>query len=123
MKRTACYGTCPQYQVSIYNNGDVKYEGLNFVEKIGCYSSSISRNKINNIKDQINNVNFFSLDSVYNAPMTDVPSVILEVNLDCKSFQVVDRFNGPKGLKEFQKFIDLIVNSIMQWNLCDIPIE
>ena len=55
--------------------------------------------------------------------MTDVPSVILEVNLDSKSYQVVDRFNGPKSLKEFQKFIDFIINSIMKWDLCDIPIE
>jgi hypothetical protein len=123
MQRTACYGTCPQYTVSILNNGYVKYEGKNFVDKIGCHYSTISMETLSQINDYISDINFFSLDSVFNAPMTDVPSVIIEVKLNSDTHKVIDRFNGPKALKDFQKFIDTIINSITTWSLCDVSIE
>ena len=35
MQRTACYGTCPQYRISIYHHGKITYNGKLFVDKIG----------------------------------------------------------------------------------------
>ena len=119
MKRTACHGTCPQYTISIYETGLIKYEGKLFVEKIGCFYGSISKVMINDIKSNLDSIRFFSFNNEYNAPMTDVPSVILEVNISSKNHKVVDRFNGPKELKLFEKFIDNIEESVSKWNDCE----
>ena len=41
-QRTACYGTCPQYKISIYSDGLVMYDGVRFVDRIGCYSGFLN---------------------------------------------------------------------------------
>ena len=99
MKRTACYGTCPQYTVSIYKNGVIHYEGKLFVDKIGCFSSNIPMKQVKNLELALKQIDFFSLESVYQAPMTDVPSVITKVVLDNQEHKVIDQFQGPKELR------------------------
>ena len=119
MQRTACYGTCPQYTISIYNNGLIKYEGKMFVDKIGCFYSTLSQDLIEDIKFALNEIQFLEFENIYTASVTDVPSVILEVNMSSKNHKVIDRFNGPEELKKIQKFIDVISERVDPWNLCD----
>lgn len=35
LERTACFGACPQYSVSLYRDGIVAYEGVRFVKVRG----------------------------------------------------------------------------------------
>jgi len=118
MQRTACYGTCPQYTITIYNDGLIRYEGKMFVDKQGCFYSKVSQEMIDKIILKLHEINFFSFKNEYSALMTDVPSVILEVNINVQNHKVIDRFNGPKELKEIQNFIDFISNSITDWDFC-----
>ena len=120
MKRTACYGTCPQYMISIYNDGLIIYNGKLFVDRIGCFSSVISMNQMDSIKMLLNDIEFFSLKEEYLSPITDVPSVILEINIDGKSHKVVDRIEGPDELKQCYIFIDSIAESVSNWSDCQI---
>ena len=120
MKRTACYGTCPQYTISIYDDGKVKYEGKMFVDKIGCFESMLSDSLIREIKLQLNNVNFFEFNQLYDSHITDVPSTILKINLNGRKHEVVDRFNGPLLLKGIHTLIDGYVDSIIEWHSCEI---
>lgn len=118
MKRTACYGTCPQYLISIYDNGKITYEGILFVDRIGCFSSFMVKEKIDSIKYFLNEMDFFSLQEEYISPMTDIPSVITEVNIDGKTHKVIDRLEGPKSLKKCYKLIDNMIESISTWAAC-----
>ena len=119
MTRTACYGTCPQYTISIYDNGLIKYDGKLFVDKKGCFYSKIPKSFINLLITKIKTIYFFDLNTNYDAPMTDFPSVIVEVNLASNHHKITDRFSGPEKLKELQLFIDSISNSVIAWQLCD----
>ncbi len=118
MRRTACYGTCPQYEIHIYNSGFIYYKGIMFVEKKGCFFSYISSNSIEQIKMTLDQINFFQMEDDYLSPITDVPSVILEVSIGDKKHVVKDRLSGPKELKNVHNFIDSIANSVVDWLLC-----
>ena len=43
MRRTACFGTCPQYTISIYDDGTINYEGKLFVSFMNRSKSCDSR--------------------------------------------------------------------------------
>ena len=45
MRRTPCYGKCPTYKLNIFSNGDIIYQGIRFVEKLGLYKSTIDIKK------------------------------------------------------------------------------
>ena len=120
MQRTACYGTCPQYTVSIYHNGKITYNGDLFVDKIGCFSSFISEQEVAAIKFLLDDIDFFSLQKEYISPMTDIPSVVTEIYIDGKRHKVTDRIEGPKSLKKCYQLIDSVTESIQDWSDCEL---
>ena len=118
MKRTPCYGECPQYMISIYESGVVVYNGVRFVSKIGCFKSSIKIQQINYIKLLLDEIEFFNLDEEYISDITDIPSVITEVFINGNRHKVHDRLKAPEKLKNLYKEIDLIVDSVLSWDEC-----
>ncbi len=116
MRRTPCFGTCPYFEVSIFSDGSVEYEGFNFVEKIGLYNSKINIKKVALIEDYIRKVDFFSFNELYDARVSDLPSVIIEVNLKGNNHKVRGRYNMPEKFKMLSKFIDNLVSEIEVWD-------
>ena len=112
MRRTACFGQCPTYEVKFYNSGEILYEGKKFVKNEGVYTGQINVKTVALIQDKIREINFFDLDSIYDARISDLPSVILEVHMNEKSHKVIDRYKGPNKLREFEKFIDNMILKI-----------
>src|SRR2546430_1156203 len=51
LKRTVCYGTCPDYELTIYGNGTVVYEGYRYVAVTGRHSSSIPHERVKQLVD------------------------------------------------------------------------
>ena len=115
MKRTPCFGKCPYYEFIIFSNGDVLYEGFNFVEKIGKFKGKVNIKKIAFIKKKLKEVEFFKFDSVYDAGVSDLPSIIIEVNVDNKKHRVKGRYRMPQKFKNFSKFMDEIISDIQTW--------
>ena len=118
MKRTACYGTCPQYEIAIYKSGLIQYNGKAFVDRLSCFQAVLNPNTIIEIKLYLESINFFQLDTAYISPVTDIPSVITEVNLDNKKHRIVDRLNGPRDLKKIYSLIDSVYANVPEWKKC-----
>ena len=116
MKKTPCFGKCPYFEVIIFNDGSINYEGFSFVDNIGLFSSEINKKKIALIEDYIRRIDFFSLEEVYDARVSDLPSVIIEVNLHGKYHKVKGRYRVPEKFKLFTNFIDNILLEIDSWN-------
>jgi len=109
IERTACYGRCPMYKATFMDNGEVKYVGKGFVDKIGTYKTLISANEVLEIKNKISGYSYFELDSLYPTLITDFPSSITEVNLNGKRKKIVNRSSPPPSLKAFEKFLDSLL--------------
>jgi len=109
IERTACYGRCPMYKATFMDNGEVKYVGKRFVEKIGTYKTLISAEEVLLIKENIVEYDYFSLDSLYPTPISDFPSVITEARLNGKLKKVIDRRSPPDNLRDFEKFLDSLL--------------
>jgi hypothetical protein len=106
IERTACYGQCPMYKAIFMDNGEVKYVGKRFVEKIGTYRTLLSEEEVLEIHKKVVEYDYFALDSLYPTPITDFPSCLTEVNLNGKRKKVINRRSPPDNLKAFEKFLD-----------------
>jgi hypothetical protein len=109
IERTACYGQCPMYKATFMDNGEVRYVGKRFVEKIGTYKTLLSADEVLQIQKKIVEYNYFGLDSLYPTPISDFPSVITEARLNGKLKKVIDRRSPPDNLKAFEKFLDSLL--------------
>ncbi len=66
-----CYGTCPIYTISLYDNARVVYHGKRFTEHLGLYESHINRIDFKEVL-LLSDKNFTSSEDV-NMEVQDLP--------------------------------------------------
>ena len=106
IERTVCFGKCPAYKASIYTKGYIIFDGKMNVDKIGRFSTQLSKEELESLKQKINTINYFDLNDKYDGPVTDLPSVITSVALNGYRKSITARYEVPAELKGFQNFID-----------------
>lgn len=118
LERTACFGTCPVYTITIYGDGSIVYDGRNFVDAMGEQFSTISPQAVADLVQAMTDIGYFDLaDSYTNYYVTDMPSVLTSLTVDGKT-KHIERYMGdeaaPLSLVEIEVMIDTITNS-EQW--------
>lgn len=118
LERTACYGFCPIYTLTIHGDGTVIYEGEDYVETVGKAETVISKEKVEKLISEFDKVGYDSLKDTYTErTITDAPSVITSITRNGKTRKVEHYhgdFNAPEKLTELEDRIDEIVDS-EQW--------
>ena len=106
LQRTPCYGTCPIYKMEIFSDGSAFYHGERFVDKLGDYEFTVSQETINYILKKAVEIGFFELEDIYTANITDLTKTITFIK-NCKyEKRVIDYYDAPKRLKEFESLVD-----------------
>jgi len=115
LSRTACFGTCPVYTVTVHPDGTVIFEGGRFVKAKGRHRAHLSRAKLAALRRAIRHAGFFALHDDYTRRMrTDAPSATLTVRLGHRR-KTVDHYYGdttaPKALTALEDAVDRIVDT------------
>ena len=113
IQRTACFGRCPIYTLTIYEDGTVIYLGQKWVEKEGTYQTKIDLEVFQKLLDKANEIGYFELDDVYDSDqITDLPSTITTLRQDENLKMVVNRYQGPDKLKGFEQYFDSLFEDV-----------
>ena len=117
LERTACFGFCPIYKLTVYGNGKVVYEGKRFVKVTGTRTTTISQTAVRKLIADFQKLNYFKLQDSYTGGHTDAPSAITSLTIGKKQ-KIVNHYlaspNAPTQLTELENKIDAVVNS-KQW--------
>ncbi len=126
LQRTVCYGTCPEYKLTIFSDGTVAYEGISSVKKEGMANGRISLKKLQDLVREFDKIHYFNLEDNYTPgnkvcpeSMTDMPSAITSLTRNGKT-KTITHYHGCRGLKtlelltQLENKIDAAVN-ISQW--------
>ena len=110
IRKTWCYGTCPVYEMRIYNSGYTEFDGQVNVEMIGLHSAFLRKEDMIKFIDIANEIKFMEMEDVYDNPgLTDLPSTTTTIVLAGKRKTVRRRVNYPQELRGYEQlFIDLI---------------
>jgi len=112
LERTACFGVCPVYTLTIYGDGRIVYEGMRNVRIEGTITTTISEDKIKQLITEFQKIDYFSLkDSYEERNATDMPSAFTSLTFDGKTKTVRHYhgdFSAPKKLTELENKIDQI---------------
>jgi hypothetical protein len=124
LERTRCFGTCPDYSVTIHGDGSVKYFGKYYVDIPGEQTARIQPDKVNELLTAFDNIHFFYLRDRYTDSCTDLPTVYISLAFDGKSKRIENYFCHQEkwGLQvDLTKLADLIdtVSGSRQWIKCD----
>jgi Domain of unknown function (DUF6438) len=133
LARTACYGSCPVYSVTVRSNGTVTYHGEYFVKVKGRRSHRIPSSGFRQLADEVRRIGFFAFQSHYKVrdkhpdgtiyDVSDLPSAITTVQAGKLRKRVVrygeydasvdpsDIDDSPEGLRRLEHLIDKISGS------------
>lgn len=121
LERTACFGTCPVYRVSIAGNGAVTFEGRRHVRREGVATARIGPAQVRGLLAAVEEAGFFSLADryEYGEPTcaeyaTDNPSAITSIAVGGRTKTVRHDYGcsgAPEQLTVLEARIDSIANS------------
>jgi hypothetical protein len=120
MERTACYGTCPVYTLTIKGDGTVIYEGKDFVKVTGKQDSKISDDKVKKLIQEFYDIDYFSLEDSYTyrvnddgskTVVQDLPTTKTSITIEGKTKSVDNYYGAPEKLKKLEDKIDEMCNS------------
>jgi hypothetical protein len=77
LERTACFGYCPTYKVTLRRDGTISYNGRKFVELEGTYEGTAYG--FDHLAELIISSGYFNLKDRYTIKATDLPSTITSV--------------------------------------------
>jgi hypothetical protein len=114
LERTACFGQCPIYVVSVATDGAVTFVGERFVRVTGTAKGQLSREVLAKLTARLEGSAFLSWKAAYtNQLVTDQPSA----NLTYKG-RTIRHYQGdetaPKELTQLEDDVDALIGT-SQW--------
>jgi membrane dipeptidase len=108
IERTACFGVCPDYKVSIKGDGTVTYEGHQFVRVTGTRTWKIDPAAVAALASEMQQAGYFDLQDEYVARVTDNPTTWTSLTMSGRTKRIKDYVAGPPKLKEIESKIDQV---------------
>ena len=104
---TQCFGTCPVFQLTIDKNGSVSYKGIQYVNKMGDYTLSMSKPELSHFISLLAAINPPLLSDHYSVDETDNPTIYLTVRYTNGQTKSIEDYGerGTYGLTVLYKFL------------------
>ena len=109
MSKSPCFGWCPVYTVTVYQNGSMQLLAKENLEMKGTYTHQMDKTTFKSFKTKLATLNIKGLNDEYRQPIADAPStrvVYYEGTLEKKIFT---NFQFPDSLQMFTTRLDEMV--------------
>ena len=118
IERTACFGWCPIYKLTVFRDGSVLYEGEDYVKIKGKATGQLAPEQVSALDDLFQKNGYLALHDKYtDYSVTDMPSVNTSYSSGGKT-KKIEHYLGdehaPKELGAVEDGIDKIVH-VEQW--------
>ena len=110
LERTGCLGNCPEYNVTVFSNGWVRYEGRGYVRIAGTRKSRIPSSDVQKLVERLQDEDFFKWE-VKDQVCVDFPEVEITATLNGKQKQVLEGCNAPGKVLQLANEIDRITGA------------
>jgi hypothetical protein len=118
ISRTACFGWCPVYTLTVYRDGAVEYDGEDYVKTKGHATGTLPPETLGALDDLFQKHDYFALQDKYTSyDATDAPSVTTSYASAGRTKKIehyLGDMHAPKVLGEIEDGFDKIVG-IERW--------
>ncbi len=114
MKKTPCMGTCPNYDISIFSNGNVVLNAREHVGMEGTFNAKLTDNQFASLMEAFESNDFFSYRDSYKSNKTDLPTTTISFKQDGKEKTIVDYDGAPQSLKDLEQKVDDLLE-LLNW--------
>lgn len=110
LRRSPCFGECPVYRVTVYDDGRLEYVGEQYVERLGRYTGRVREGEFHALAAFIREVDFMALEDRYAVPLTCKATVYTTVVMNGVTKEVSNYGGaGPATLWAIETLIDRLL--------------
>jgi hypothetical protein len=117
IKTSGCYGICPSFELKIFENGNMEFNGLMYTKFNGKAKSKLDLKKLTEIEELINYIEIKKLKDNYSVRWTDDQTINLKITFKDGTTKNIEDYGlrGTYGLKTlYEKLIEIGVKT--EWN-------
>lgn len=111
MEKGPCFGQCPVYALTIYDNGVASYEGKQFSELQGLYVKRLPKDQLQELKKQLEEANLWRFQDAYRGQLPDLQSVKITYYTDSGVKSIIGKDGRPAEVMNIQKTLEAIAES------------
>ena len=112
IRRGACFGKCPMFEIKVYNSGFAELKGTGNIDLIGDYTTTISKEKMMALLEKAKSIGYEKMDDVYDNPMiSDLPETKTSIVIDGKRKEIRRRVDFPMEILGFEELFDQLLKS------------
>ena len=113
MRRTACLGRCPIYDLTLTRVGPATYNGVMLAARTGSYRASVDSAAFARLAQLLVRGGFFSLDTAYDVPVTDMATTFLCIRTAAVT-RCIRHYGhaGPRALSSLEDSDDAFVTGL-----------
>lgn len=114
IERSPCFGRCPVFKATIYNNRKAVYEGRANVSKSGTFTATVTADQLKSLSQKAAELKLDTLQNEYvNKHLADYPSHSFKIltGNNLKSVRVMDT-NPPATIIQFEKTLEELLDQL-----------
>ena len=105
VKRGACFGRCPIYDITIYQDGRMEYDGERFTTMLGPHTNKLNEQQLSQLTKMVNAIDWTSHPDKIPSNISDLPpSTVINHSIDPDK-SIWWNTNGPKELVELRDLV------------------
>jgi hypothetical protein len=106
LERTACYGTCPVYSVTLDAKGNVTFKSTSPDRTEVRHTDRIPVAEVAALLATARRIGYFEMRDSYRAMITDLPTTFVTITANRQTKRIEDYFGAPRELKQLEIQID-----------------
>lgn len=121
IKKTPCYGSCPVFELKFFSNNYVFWRGYDNVERMGYFEAPIESKTFKEIQEKAKKIGIPNMQNKYpqvGEYLDDYPVTIIRVGDGNYEKRIIDVYDAPLALKEFESYLLSIAEKLM-WTPID----
>ena len=122
MSKGPCYGRCPVFTLTIYENGIASYTGERYTDRLGTYVKKLEKEEMAKILGEFQRANFWQFRDTYRGRIPDMQSVTISYHEKGKKKTVTGKEIRPNAVKWLETQLDQ-VSQAEGWILKEAPEE
>ncbi len=112
MKKTTCMGECPDYDISIFENGKVILNARQFLEYEGSFEAQLSKDRTMELITLFEESAFNSFKDRYTSNFMDLPTTTISFNYGDVDKSIVDYDGAPQELKQLEAAVARLIDEL-----------
>lgn len=111
MSKGPCFGSCPIFTITVYDNGWATYNGKLYTDKLGLHIKKVGRSRLEEIKRELRLANLWQYQNIYRSSLPDLQSVTINYFEKGRTKSITGKEGRPISVQKIEAFLDKMVKT------------